>query len=101
MITAILLAAAAASLPPDPRYCSLLGSTYEAAAYARDLGNPPQKALDFTQPYTQYGPSVAVQKVIINQVYFDTGFAYARGGALRLQMMDRCLHGAPQWTPLK
>lgn len=92
---------ATAQTREDQRYCSLLGSVYETAAQMRDINLGPLDALKAVKVYLQYGPDLETQKRIINTVYFNKDFVYARGYKLRNQMVDYCLNGPKPWERLK
>ncbi len=81
-------------------FCRAYGLAYLAAAYARDLDNPPAMALEFTEPYRHY-LSEPLRKAIVNQVYFSPAFSRAGGDALRIQMARECLTGPRKWEALK
>jgi hypothetical protein len=99
VIVTILLLISQACHAADAGFCRAYGYVYLAAAYARDLGNPPAIGLTFTEPYAAY-VSEAMRKAIINQVYFAPGFANARGDVLRLQMTGECINGPRNWKAL-
>lgn len=82
----------------DANYCSLLGSVYQTAAMARDLGRPPEFALQMTSPYQRIAEKD--RKAAINQVYFDSAFTNAGGRALEMQVVQACM-GKPQYQPLQ
>jgi hypothetical protein len=96
LICAALVAANANAA--DANYCSQVGSVYQNAAQMRDLGNPPEMALDMTRSYQRV--SEKEKKAAINRVYFDPAFTNAGGTALQMQVMRACM-GQGQYQPLK
>lgn len=92
---ALLMASAPAQAQSqDARYCSVLGSVYQSAAFARDNGRDPEAALKLTDLYRDVVPEMK-RIAIVNQVYFDARLARSRGESLRVAVRDFCLQPAP------
>jgi hypothetical protein len=103
IILAALLAGASFEASADEitkeSRCSIISIIYQNAATARNLGRPPEIALDMASSFKEI--PISERKAIINRVYFEQSFAMAGGDALRWQMLDLCLYGPNNFKPLK
>lgn len=86
------------------KHCVFVAAAYQYVGSTRDHGMSPEQSLDST--IAAFGPGTSGNlpdnqlKEIINQMYFDPGFAGAGGEPLRVQVLDVCM-GVNQWKPLK
>ena len=108
---ALSLSAFAESTQFDKKaLCRDIGTAFESAAYYRDRGSNPEWTFE-TISYTyisatdgtsKSGITTELIKQAVNLVYFNSGFAYARGHSFAFQMEGLCMRdGAPQFQPLK
>jgi len=99
-LTIAVTSAHAQQAQATPQYCSLLGSVYQTAASARDLGHSPDMALKLTRPYGEVIPE-ELRIEIVNQMFFDQRFNMARGEAIRVTVRDACMNPRPAYKPLQ
>lgn len=83
--------------------CIVRSTMFETAASKRDSRQDPKVALYWLSRIAKADTvPLAYRKKIVNLVYFDPHFEGAGGYALRQQMYELCLYGAPpHFKPLK
>lgn len=84
------------------RACLFKGDLFSWIAVIRNSGRSPQEAYNSSTRYLKEDIDESFLKNAINLVYFDPGFSYAGGDALKRQIMDLCMRDwKPKYQPLR